>query len=186
MQNSHHAWPRFVDGLVLATFLFVIATSTAFAEALRSPLSPGFSWDHVIGIKNTQNIRVVYGIKNDVWEAGVGKPLFYASGLYESYEAMGINLKNVDMHLILHGAAGYWLLNDAAYRKYKDTLLGNPNKHVIDGLLKRGAHIEACYETLKGHGWKPEDLLPGITVVHDAYSRIIDLQLRGYAYIPFF
>ena len=64
---------------------------------------PGFSWDHVIGIKNTQNIRVVYGIKNDVWEAGIGKPLFYASGLYESYEAMGINPKNADMHLILHG-----------------------------------------------------------------------------------
>lgn len=170
---------------MLTSLLLALATSTASA-GMRSPLSPGFSWNHVIGIKNTQNIRVVYGIKNDVWEAGVGKPLFYASGLYESYEAMGINPKNVDMHLILHDAAGYWLLNDTAYRKYKNSLRGNPNKHVIKGLLEKGAHIEACYETLKGHGWKPEDLLPGVTVVHDAYSRIIDLQLRGYAYIPFF
>lgn len=185
MENGY-ARPRFLINLTLTALILLAAVTTIASAGTRGPLAPGFSWDHVIGIKNTQNIRVVYGIKNDVWEAGVGKPLFYARGLYESYDAMGIDSKNVDMHLVLHGAAGYWLLNDAAYSKYKDTLLGNPNKHVIKGLLEKGAHIEACYETLKGHGWKPEDFLPGVTVVHDAYSRIIDLQLRGYAYIPFF
>lgn len=176
--------PRILSALLMFALLgSLVAPASA---AVRSPLSHGFSWDNVTGIQNTKNIKVVYGIKKDEWAAGVGKALYYARGLYESYQAMGVSPKNVDMHLVLHGETGYWLLKDAAYRKAKKTLTGNPNKHVIRGLLKLGAHVEACYETLKAHGWKKDDLLPGVTIVHDAYSRIIDLQQRGYAYIPFF
>ncbi len=177
-------WPRNLLSVLAALLLAGIAVSEA--AGIRSPLSDGFSWDHVTGIEKTHDIKVVYGIKKDDWEAGVGKALYYARGLYESYQAMGVDPKQVDVHLVLHGQAGYWLLNDAAYRKAQSTLKGNPNKHVIRGLLKQGAHVEACYETLKAHGWTKDDLLPGVTVVHDAYSRIIDLQQRGYAYIPFF
>jgi hypothetical protein len=39
--------------------------------------------------------------------------------------------------------------------------------------------------TLKGKGWTGEDVLPGVKIVVGAYPRIIDLQLRGYAYIRF-
>lgn len=92
--EQRDAWRRSLGNMMLAVFFFAVTTAIASAGT-RGPLAPGFSWDHVIGIKDTQNIRVVYGIKNDVWEAGVGKPLFYARGLYESYEAMGIDPKNV-------------------------------------------------------------------------------------------
>lgn len=172
--------------LTVLAALLLASVAVSEAAGMRSPLSPGFSWNNVTGIEKTRGIKVVYGIKKDQWEAGVGKALFYARGLYESYQAMGVDPDQVDMHLVLHGRAGYWLLNDATYRKVRKTLTGNPNKHVIRGLLKQGAHIEACYETLKAHGWTKDDLLPGVTIVHDAYSRIIDLQQRGYAYIPFF
>ena len=36
-----------------------------------------------------------------------------------------------------------------------------------------------------GKGWTADDLMPGARVVHDAYSRLIDLQQQGYAYIRF-
>ena len=158
----------------------------AAAAASPTGLAPGFTWDDVTGIENTDEIKVVYGIKEDDWEAGVGKPLFYARGLFQSYDAMGVSPAHVDMHLVLHGAAGYWLLDDDAYRAEQNQLTGNPNAHIVKELIDQGAHIEACYETLKAHGWHRDDLLPGVEIVHDAYSRIVDLQSRGYAYLPFF
>lgn len=164
----------------------LLALPLAAAAAPSSDLALGFTWDDVMGIQNKDEIKVVYGIKKDDWEAGVGKALYYARGLYQSYDALGVKEKHVDMHLVLHGAAGYWLLDDKAYRVEKDQLTGNPNAHIVKELIDHGAHVEACYETLKAHGWHKDDLLPGVEVVHDAYSRIIDLQNRGYAYIPFF
>ncbi|MBN2872711.1 MAG: DsrE family protein [Halothiobacillaceae bacterium] len=168
-------------GVVSSGLVFVTPASAAPSE-----LAAGFSWDQVTGIENKDDIRVVYGIKKDDWEAGVGKALYYARGLYQSYEAMGVAPKAVDMHLVLHGEAGYWLLDDEAYRAHKNQLTGNPNAHIVEELIDQGAHVEACYETLKAHGWQEDDLLPGVEVVHDAYSRIVDLQGRGYAYLPFF
>jgi intracellular sulfur oxidation DsrE/DsrF family protein len=86
---------------------------------------------------------------------------------------------------VLHGGAAYWVLKDAPYRAHKNQLTGNPNAHIIAELLQLGFRIEVCNATLKGHGWTAQDVLPGVTIVHDGYTRLIDLQQRGYAYIYF-
>jgi len=52
-------------------------------------------------------------------------------------------------------------------------------------LLDRGTSVEICDETIKGKGWTAGNILPGVRIVHDAYTRLIDLQQRGYAYIRF-
>ena len=36
-----------------------------------------------------------------------------------------------------------------------------------------------------GKGWSAQDLLPGVSVAHDVYTRIINLQQQGYSYIRF-
>jgi intracellular sulfur oxidation DsrE/DsrF family protein len=45
--------------------------------------------------------------------------------------------------------------------------------------------VEICHVTMKGKCWTAEDILPGVIIVHDAYTRLIDLQNRGWAYIRF-
>jgi intracellular sulfur oxidation DsrE/DsrF family protein len=61
----------------------------------------------------------------------------------------------------------------------------NPNEQIVHELLEHGVSVEICNSTMKGKGWGGKDLLPGVTIVHDAYTRFIDLQHRGYAYIRF-
>ena len=39
--------------------------------------------------------------------------------------------------------------------------------------------------SLRGKSWSAADLLPGVTVAHNAYTRLIDLQQQAYAYIRF-
>lgn len=88
--------------------------------------------------------------------------------------------------MVLHGDAAYWLLNEQAIQQYKnDPFEFNPNEKVVQELLERGVSVEICYSTMKSKGWTADDVLPGVIIVHDAYTRLIDLQQRGYAYVRF-
>jgi intracellular sulfur oxidation DsrE/DsrF family protein len=138
------------------------------------------------GIDERKNIRVVYDVKEDLWEAGVGKGLYFLNGLISSYKSMGVAAEGLHISVILHGATAYWLLNERAYQLAKgDPFDFNPNEHIVQALLNRGVSVEICNATMKAKGWTINDILPGVTIVHDAYSRLIDLQLRNYAYIRF-
>ncbi|MGA7981726.1 MAG: DsrE family protein [Chromatiaceae bacterium] len=151
---------------------------------------PAVAGDHVaegvITVEAKKNIRVVYDIKTDEVAAGIGKALYYLRGLYEAYAKQGVAPKDIHVSAVLHGPTVKWLLNDDAYQnQVGDPFAVNLNDHVIEELIKLGASVEACNVTMKSHGWKAADLLPGVRVVHDGYTRMIDLQQRGYAYIRF-
>lgn len=159
--------------------------SVPAALLLLSAFSASAGEPRVIGIERSHDIRVAYEIKDDVWEAGVGKALFYIRGLLEAYRSLDVPDKELHISAVLHGDAAYWVLKDKAYSVHKQQLPGNPNKKVIAELLDHGVSVEVCNATLKAHGWRPEQVIDGVTIVHDAYTRLIDLQQRGYAYIRF-
>ncbi len=140
----------------------------------------------LITVQTRHDIRVVYDIKTDELQAGIGKALYYLRGLYEAYRKQGVPPQELHVSAVLHGPTVKWLLNDEAYQDYTgDPFAVNLNHHVVEQLIELGASIEACNVTMKSHGWTAEDLLPGVKVVHDGYTRMIDLQQRGYAYIRF-
>jgi intracellular sulfur oxidation DsrE/DsrF family protein len=140
----------------------------------------------IITITKKHNIRVVYDAKDDVWDAGIGKALYYVRGLVQSYDALGVPQKERKISIVLHGPTAYWVLNEETYRQFKnDEFAFNPNEQVVRELVQHGVSVEVCNVTLRGKGWSGQDILPGVTVVRDAYTRIIDLQQQGYAYIRF-
>ena len=138
-----------------------------------------------IPITIRQNIRAVYQIKDDTWEEGIGKGVFYVQKLMAAYQDMQIPNKEVHLHAVFHGDAGYHMLTGDAYDAFKKTDSGNPNTDAVVGLIKAGVSVELCDQTMKAHGWKSEDILPGVKIVIGAYPRIIDLQQQGFAYIRF-
>jgi len=139
----------------------------------------------IVGLDVTKNIRAVYEVKDDVWEAGVGKAFFYVRGLVEAYKSLGVSSEERHVSVVLHGGAAYWVLKDPIYSAHKKQLRGNPNKKVLSELLDNGISVEVCNATLEAHGWSPDDVLPEVMIVHDAYTRLIDLQQQGYGYIRF-
>ncbi len=140
----------------------------------------------IIGVQKRTDIKVVYDDKDDVWEAGIGQGLYYLRGLLEAYKSLGVPQDQLHISIVLHGPTAYWLLNDQAYQRYKkDPFTYNPNSQVVAELIKHGVSVEICNVTMRAKGFTPEDLLPGVVIVHDAYTRLIDLQQRGYAYIRF-
>lgn len=45
------------------------------------------------------------------------------------------------------------------------------------------AHVEIYHSTMQSKDWTASDVLPGLTIVHDGYTRLIELQNNGYACI---
>lgn len=165
-----------VAAIILACALMVFSTNApAQREGTAKPLP----------VEVRKDIRVVYQINTDEWKEGVGKGLLYLKKLTQAYREMGISPEDRAISAVFHGKAGYWMLNDKAYAAFKDSDGDNPNKEIIAALIEAGVSIELCAETMKSHGWQPHDLLPQVRMVAGAYPRVIDLQMRGYAYIRF-
>lgn len=170
--------------ILLATTVTVLAlppsshaAPVGIAQATQYP---------VINIQKRQNIRAVYDVKDDVQEAGIGKALYFVRGLLIAYKSMGVSPAQLHISIVMHGPTAYWLLNESAYQAHSDDPFAyNPNDHIVQDLLALGVSVEICNSTMKAKGWSGNDLLPGVTIVHDAYTRMIDLQQRKYAYIRF-
>ena len=166
-----------VNGLVLA----LLGTGfTQLACAADAPQRP------IMQIKNKEGIKVVYDARNDVWQAGIGKSLYYVRGLIESYKKQGVEPSKLDIHIVLHGPTAYWALRDEAFQTTQsDPFAVNTNAKIIHDLDALGVKVEVCNVTLRGYGWTQEMLLPEVKIVFDAYTRMIELQQEGYAYIIF-
>ena len=128
--------------------------------------------------------KVVYDINAGGLAAGVSKGLYYARGLIEAFGKQGVKPAQLDIHLVLHGNAAQFLLIDETYQKVvNDPFAVNLNAKITQDLLNLGVSVEICHSVMKSKGWKPKDVLPSVTIVHDGYTRLIKLQNAGYAYI---
>jgi intracellular sulfur oxidation DsrE/DsrF family protein len=137
-------------------------------------------------ITHKTNVTSVWEVNTDVWENGVGAGLHYPSLLNAKYQSLGLKKGDYQISVVVHLAAGYWLLNDAAYQKHTGKTGANPNKELVAQLIKDGVSIELCGVTMLNNKWTAPDLLPGVIILETgAYSRIIDLQKSGYSYIRF-
>lgn len=166
--------------LMLTVAMFSTETVNAAQNAVANTETT------IINIEKRDNIRVVYDVSRNDLEAGIGRALYYVRGLLEAYKDMEVEQKALHISVVVHGAAAYWMLKPETYQKYiGDAFAFNPNDKIIEELIDHGVSVEICYVTMKGHGWMPEDILPGVKLVHDGYTRMIDLQQRGYAYISF-
>jgi intracellular sulfur oxidation DsrE/DsrF family protein len=82
--------------------------------------------------------------------------------------------------VVLHGPAGEWALNDAAWNRLHDDGTGNPQAAEISRLQEQRVDFELCAYTMELNGWTNADLLPGVRVTTGAIARLIQLQQQGW------
>ena len=144
-----------------------------------------------VALRHTDDVRAVLQASADRWRDGVGEALFYADKITVSYERLGVPLNAQHIVLVFHGEAAYQLLADPAYAAHAaraepaQASHPNPNAELVERLAARGVRVEICASTMQQRGWSEGDLLPGVIVTPNAYPRVIDLQMDGYAHIVF-
>ena len=166
-------------------FIYVIICMLGLAvPAAAQELEPALSQRMLLNVDPHARYKVVYDIHSAETAAGISKGLFYARGLIEAYRKQGVAPQQLDIHLVLHGDAAQYLLIDTTYRDVVgDPFAVNLNAKITQDLLNLGVSVEICHSVMKSKGWTADDVLPGVTIVHDGYTRLIKLQNDGYAYI---
>jgi accessory colonization factor AcfC len=167
--------------------------ATRFLEFLSSPQGAEIfeSW-YWLRIPNKpqpltvrRDIAIVCRIDSDDWKEGVGSGLAHVRHLVEAYGSIGMPPNELHVSAVVHGDAAYWMLTDTAYNTFTKGKKPNPNIAMIRELTQLGVSVELCGESMKDHGWTQEDILPNVKIVPNAYPRIVDLEMQGYAYIRF-
>ena len=163
---------RFLTTVICAAWLI---TLSAFADDKAG----------IIGIEVKDNVKVVYHIKvADVRDDGVGKGVAELRHLLRLYDRQGVTPKKRDIHAVFDADGVQFVLNDAAYSKLGkgDT---NPNAPLIAELIAEGVAIEVCKQRMERDKLTGAALLPEVKMLEGGQLRVIDLQLRGYAYFRF-
>ena len=74
----------------MSFFGLYLAVAALVIPVRFMPTSSTFQPPKVLGVKKHTNIKVVYDVRDDVWDAGIGQGLYYARGLLESYKGLKI------------------------------------------------------------------------------------------------
>ena len=165
---------------VVFVFLAILLPQCLLADSW----APTFDERPVINVEREGVYRAVYDIHLDLTSAGVSKGLYYARGLIEAFGKQHVNPKQLDIHLVVHGDAAKYLLIDSIFqRAVNDDFAVNMNANIVSALINLGVKVEICRSAMKSAGWTADDVLPGVNIVHDGYTRLIKLQNDGYAYI---
>ncbi|MBU0717305.1 MAG: substrate-binding domain-containing protein, partial [Planctomycetes bacterium] len=168
-------------------------SAARFIEFLSSPKGAEIfeSWYWMVAPKAVapltvrKDIAIVCRLDGDEWKDNVGAGLVHVRELVNEYRSMGTSPADLHIIAVVHGEAAYWVLKDNAYAAFVQDEEKNPNRAIIDELLKMGVALEVCGATMKDHGWTTDNILPGVKIVPNAHPRIVDLELQGYAYIRF-
>ncbi|WP_237067699.1 DsrE family protein [Microbulbifer guangxiensis] len=95
----------------------------------------------------------------------------------------GVDPKQIKLALVVHGTAGFDLLNKAAYREKYDS--ANLNAPLIEKLTENNVRVILCGQSAAYHGIEAGDLLPNVEMALSAMTAHAQLQQQGYTVNPF-
>jgi intracellular sulfur oxidation DsrE/DsrF family protein len=140
--------------------------------------------------EDSWNLRdeIKYKVSMDVASTGerssdLNRSLESAARFLNLHARNGIDPKNLEFAIIVHGAAGKDLLNDAAYEARFDE--PNPNTPMLTALGDAGVKIYLCGQTAAYRGLAFEELNPVVTMALSAMTAHVRLQSEGFTLIPF-
>lgn len=112
-------------------------------------------------------------------KSGVSKSIDRIARLINLYGLAGIDHNEVEIAVIIHGAATKSVLTNIAYQKKYDR--DNPDLPVIKALKEYGVKPMVCGQALIRRGYEVEDLNPEIELALSAITTLVEYQQKGYS-----
>jgi len=135
-------------------------------------------------LKKDVKYNVIFDVYTDKSKKNNKNPLLNTVARYLNMHAQqGILLENMNVVVILHGAATKNVLNDAAYQKHFDT--NNPNSQLIKELNNVNVALYVCGQSYIANGFKSEEKSSDVKLALSALTALVEFQRNGYQIINF-
>jgi hypothetical protein len=108
--------------------------------------------------------------------------LVRAATLLNLAGASGLKASDVEIVIVLHGDATTAALDDMAYKEM--TGREHPHADAIKKLKAAGVQFLVCGQALARKGYEPKRVRGEVAVAASAVSAVVNLQARGFAYVP--
>ncbi|MDH5381890.1 MAG: DsrE family protein [Cyclobacteriaceae bacterium] len=95
----------------------------------------------------------------------------------------GVEMKNMNVVVAIHGSSTMSILSNAAYQKKYG--IDNPNIPLINELVAAGIKLYVCGQSLKARNVHVEDVYGEVGKSLSALTILTTYQLRGYSLLTF-
>lgn len=131
----------------------------------------------------TKGSKVVFDVTAVAKESSQPLPgLTRAATLLNLAGTAGLKPSDLEIVIVLHGDAASAALDDAAYKEL--TGVEHPHADVIKKLKSAGVKFLVCGQSLARKGYDPKRVRGEVTIAASAVTAVVNLQTRGFAYVP--
>ena len=127
--------------------------------------------------------KVAFDISEQGEHSVVNRNIDTLARFINMHVANGVLLNNIDLALVVHGKAGFDLLNNIEYKKKFSQ--NNPNTKLLTKLLKNKTKIILCGQSAAYYKIENNQLEDGVQMALSAMTAHTMLQSQGYSLNPF-
>ena len=129
------------------------------------------------------HFKVAFDISEQGDHSVVNRKIDTLARFINMHVTNGVLLDNIDLALVVHGKAGFDLLNNIEYKKKFSQ--NNPNTELLTKLLKNKTKVILCGQTAAYYKIKNNQLEDGVQMALSAMTAHTILQSQGYSLNPF-
>jgi len=183
--------PGVTNMFVRSTLFFILAMSSplVFAdEPSMGPIIEDYGPTYPINYRDVPlaegfTYRVVFDAGAYPGEVDAINPeLVSVARFLNMHGRNGVPIENMDIAVVLHGAALKGALANSAYMSRFET--ENPNLDLLQKLDVAGVKFYACGQSMHFRDYNKEELISPVKVGLSAMTMLTVLQSEGYALLP--
>ena len=173
---------------LLVLIIVVLSAPVNASEPSLGPAVEGYGPTHPINDRDVPLedgfvYRAVFDLAEYGNDTGALNPHLVSVARYLNMHARnGVAVENMELAVVVHGAAVRNILDNEAYRsRYQ---VNNPNLELVTRLHAAGVRFYACGQSLAFGNVARNELASPVEVALSAMTMLTVLQAQGYALLP--
>ena len=173
--------------LTMLTCGLLLSASTLASDPSLGPAITGYGptfaiVERDVALQDDFVYRAVFDSAAYEDETAINVDLVSVARYLNMHARNGVPLKNMDLAVVVHGAALKNLLKDTAYQSRYG--IRNPNLELIGKLHAAGVQFFVCGQSMAFGGVDKQALIDDVQVALSAMTMLTVLQTQGYALLP--